>query len=53
MIRVMVGFWIIAMAMTSLIAFLDYADFRTKLLFLGGMGAFLGTLLFGAYLLVG
>lgn len=53
MIRVLVGFWIVCMAVTSFIVCIAEDDFKTKLLIEGATAIFIATLLFGLWLIGG
>lgn len=51
MIRVMVGYWIVCMAVVSFILCIVEDDIKEKLLVMGTIGIFLVALLFGLWLI--
>lgn len=53
MIRVMVGYWIVCMAVISFIICIAADDFKGKLLVVGATGIYLAALLFGMWLIGG
>lgn len=53
MIRVMVGYWVVCMAVISFILCIAEDDIKEKLLIVGATGIFLAMLLFGLWLIGG
>lgn len=53
MIRVMVGYWIVCMAVISFILCIVEDGFKKKLLVVGATGIYLAALLFGVWLIGG
>ena len=53
MIRVMVGYWIVCMAVVSFILCIAEDDIKEKLLVMGATGIYLAALLFGLWLIGG
>lgn len=53
MIRVMVGYWVVCMAVISFILCIAENDIKEKLLIVGATGIFWAMLLFGLWLIGG
>ena len=53
MIRVMVGYWVVCMAVIAFIICIAQDGFKEKLLVVGAAGIYLAALLFGLWMLGG